>query len=67
MGHAAAFAKTAYIECKRVDAGRRQEPGRIVPGLTLPVVLMEQQHTGARLCRRKVTERITKMHGFFIS
>src|SRR6266478_4018444 len=43
VGRAAAFAKPPHIEGKRVDSSRRQLRGHIVPRLTCPVGLMEQQ------------------------
>ena len=51
---ATTFAKSAHVERQRVDSSRRQFPGYLIPRLTIPVALVEQQHTGAGLGRGKI-------------
>src|SRR5580693_5409764 len=54
MRGAAAFAEPPHIEGKRIDSSPRQLHGHIVPCLTCPVGLMEQQDTRAWLGCGKV-------------
>jgi hypothetical protein len=54
FGLAAAFAKSAQIERKRIDSSRRQLPGQFIPRFACAVTLMQQQYAGTRLCRGKV-------------
>jgi hypothetical protein len=57
MRGAAALAESPHIEGKRVDSSRRQSHGYIVPCLTCPVGLMEQQNARAWLgCRASTSQ-----------
>src|SRR6202021_3864431 len=51
---ATTFAKSAHVERQRVDSSCRQFPGYLIPRLTIPVALVEQQHTGAGPGRGKI-------------
>src|SRR5438093_7531592 len=52
---AAAFAMAAAIDGERVDSGGSQLLGQALPRRACAVALMEQQHSGAWLCRGKVS------------
>src|SRR4029077_9188976 len=54
LAAAAAFTVPATIDGKCVDSRSRQLPGHIIPRLTVPIALVEQQHAGTWLGRGKV-------------